>query len=457
MNSSVRDRTREISARVGYRATLGLTTITDLLPPRLRFGHWQRVLDLLAVQDGLPVVPRSQATGASAGDESPLVVGPARYSCLLITGSLDGGGVEAVVSTLARGLARHGFSIEVACSTVGRVSRELQASGVLISQVSAQGLSSLIAARRPDVIQLHRIDRALIAPLVDTQVPVVPLFHAMESYLNEETWSALEALTKRSPLCVAVSEGVRAYFTERLAAARIRVVVNGVRPLEAASTDREAARKTVAQAIGAEISDDDVVVVALQRFSDQKNAAGLVDAFLRAQETDPRLRLIMAGAPDNWLEVLRADLLRRGHRDGARVHLLGDSDPWTVLSAGDLYALDSFAEGGPLSAVEAAACGLPVVLSDVGFARELVAADGVRGECVARANTDASARSMAQQRRRRRQSNLDEFSRALVRTAAVGRTAGGSVPEPFTEDAMLRGHAIALMDAMSNSETSRTE
>lgn len=446
------DRTREIGARVGYRAALGLTMITDLLPPRLRFGHWQRVLDLLAVRGGLPVVPRSQATVAPADDGSPLATRPPLYKCLVVTGSLDGGGVEAVVSALARGLPRHGFSIEVACSAVGRVSRELQASGVLVSQVSAHDLPALIATRRPDVIQLHRIDRALITPLIDTQAPVVPLFHAMESYLDEETWSALETLTRRSPLCVAVSDGVRAYFTKRLAAARIRVVVNGVRLLEAASTNRQAARETVGHAIGAEIHDDDVVIVALQRFSDQKNAAGLVDAFLRAQELDPRLRLIVAGAPDNWLEVLRADLLRRGHPDGARVHLLGDSDPWTVLNAGDLYALDSFAEGGPLSAVEAATCGLPLVLSDVGFARELVAADGVHGECVSRANADASATSIARQRRKRHQNNLDEFSQALVRTADLGRTAGGSVPEPFTEDAMLRGHAMALMDAISGSE-----
>lgn len=456
MTFAVRDRIREVAARVGYRSVLGLTAATDLVPPRLRFGHWQRILDLLAVRGGLPVVPRRQAPPSVPDDGvPPAAVLPPRHSCLLISGSLDGGGVETVVSVLARGLTRHGFSVEVACSNLGRVSHELQAAGVRVTEASAQDLPALIAERRPDVIQLHRVDRTLIAPLMDAGVPVVPVFHAMESYLNDETWSVLRTMVNQWPSCIAVSDGVREYFAERLAGARIRVVVNGVRQVEPALLGRHAAREAVARAIGTEISDDDVLVVALQRFSDQKNAAGLVDAFLRAQEMAPRLRLIMAGSPDNWLEVLRANLLRRGHSAGARVHLLGDSDPWTVLSAGDLYALDSFAEGGPLSAVEAAVCGLPLVLSDVGFARELVAADGVRGEWVVRANADASARTMAQQRRRRHQSNRDEFSRALARTAALRRTAGGSVPEPFTEETMVRGHAMALMDTISASTSRR--
>ncbi len=451
-------RLSEFVARFGYRAALGLTAVTDLLPPRLRFGHWQRVLNLLSLRGGLPAVPRDRVPSVVPREDGPVqTVCRPRHRCLLLAGSLDGGGVEAVVSALARGLPRHGFDVDVLCSGVGRVARELQASGVRVVQAPDRDLPGLIAEYRPDVIQLHRMDRALIEPLARVQAPVVPLFHAMESYLNEDTWSTLISLTQRSPLCVAVSDGVRAYFAARLGAARIRVVVNGVRTVEAAVVERSAARQAVGRAIDVQIRDDDLVVVALQRFSDQKNAAGLVDAFLKAQETEPRLRLVMAGAPDNWLEVRRADLLRRGHKGGARVHLLGDSDPWIVLSAADLYALDSFAEGGPLSAVEAAVCGLPIVISDVGFARELIAASGVRGECVSRANVDASARAMAGQRRRRHQSNLDEFSQALVRATTFGRTPGGVVPEPFTEEAMVRGHAIALLDAIADSAPSRVE
>jgi hypothetical protein len=45
-------------AVIGYRAVLGLTAITDVLPAGVRFGHWQRVLSALAIRNGLASIPR---------------------------------------------------------------------------------------------------------------------------------------------------------------------------------------------------------------------------------------------------------------------------------------------------------------------------------------------------------------------------------------------------------------
>jgi len=128
---------------------------------------------------------------------------------------------------------------------------------------------------------------------------------------------------------------VKTFFEQRLGVQGIQVVLNGVPgPPSRSAWERGAARRAVGRAVGAEISEDDLLVVALQRFSDQKNGAGLVDAFLAAVTAEPSLRLVLAGSPDNWLEVRRADLLRRASPLGGRVHLLGDSDPWVVLRAG---------------------------------------------------------------------------------------------------------------------------
>ncbi|MGO8610190.1 glycosyltransferase, partial [Rhizobium johnstonii] len=55
--------------------------------------------------------------------------------------------------------------------------------------------------------------------------------------------------------------------------------------------------------------------------------------------------------------------------------LLGNSDARTLLTAADAFVLDSFFEGWPVAATEAAAFGHPVILSDVGGARELVDRD----------------------------------------------------------------------------------
>ena len=437
-------------AAVGYRAALGLTAVTDLLSADLRFGHMRRALAALAMPGGLPAIPRSRLD-AQFREETAQPLPEPDLRCLLVAGPLDRGGVEAVVATLARGLPGQGIATEVVCTREGRTSSELRAAGVRVTLRSAAELPQLVGERDPDVVQLHRPDRELAASLLTTRVAVVPVFHAIESYLDAGTWMTLSALVSRPSVCVAVSAAVKAYFEDRLGSAAIHVVPNGVSgPPPGSGWERAAARRVVGDAVGAEIADDDILVVALQRFSDQKNPAGLVDAFLKGLAAEPRLRLVLAGSPENWLEVRRADLLRRASPLGGRVHLLGDSDPWVILRSGDLYALDSFAEGGPLSAVEAVMCGLPVVLSDVGFAGDLVASAGVQGAVVSRANSDYSQSAMARERRRRHQSNYDEFGATLAEAARFSRSPDGFVPPIFTQGAMILEHATVLRAAARN-------
>lgn len=432
-------------ARVGGVGIRGLTAATDAVPPRIRFGHWQRVLRMLAVRQDLPVL-----THDGEKERPPLAAGHASATdpvarCLIVAGSLDAGGIESVVATLALGLPAHGLAIDVACSEGGRVADSLVEAGVHVLVASTEALPDLIAERAPDVVQLHRIDPHLLSTLAATGVPTVCVFHAMETYLGPALLQQLTDFVGSTP-SIAVSGSVRRFFAESCGLRDIRVVVNGVDAADfGPSIDRSMARRSLGLTLGCEIAPDDVLVVSLQRYSDQKNSAGLVDAFLRASESEPRLRLALAGRPDNWLEVRRADMVRRSHRHGARVHLLGDSDAATLLAAGDLFALDSFAEGGPVSALEAVAAGLPVVLSDVGFARELVQADRRLGLVVPRANEAMSTRAIARQRRRRHQSNREPFAQALLQVARQPRC-GIELPDRFSQSGMLAGHAQVLLE-----------
>jgi glycosyltransferase involved in cell wall biosynthesis len=450
------DRAAGRVAAHGARAGLAaLTAVADALPPRLRFGHWNTLMRVLSVGAVLPSIERqdraAERQDRAAGRPVTSAAAPAPdMRCAIVAGDLDNGGVEAVIAGLARGLPHHGIAVEVLCTSAGRVAGELRAAGVDVRAVPAAELATHLAASAPDAIQLHRVDPALVRALRDAPDDLasrtVPVFHAMESYLDADAWAALGELLARAPLSVAVSASVRDFFAERVALPAPRVVVNGAPP-PSARMHRGDARARLSAAIGTELAERDVLVLGLQRFSEQKNAAGLVDAFLLAAERLPGARLIVAGAPDSWLEFRRADALRRLHPHGDRVHLLGDSDPATLLSAADVYALDSFAEGGPLAAVEAAAFGLPVVLSDVGFARELVA-DGAAGAVVPRANEDWSAAAVSRQRRRRHQRNRTAFAEALVAVAGrIGRAPQpGPPPARFTVDGMVAAHARALRE-----------
>ncbi|MFS2280453.1 glycosyltransferase [Microbacterium sp. OR21] len=439
-----------------------LTVITDVIPPRYRFGHWRRAMDMLRLPGGLPSVPRDglaaePAAGPAAGvarpdasacpEADPHAAEASDTTCMIVAGALDTGGVEAVVVALALGLASQGVDVEVVCTSGGRCADDIRARGGRVAVVPAEMLAEHVRGRDPDVIQLHRLEPGMLAALTPYAHRSVVVFHAMEAYLNRRAWRALAEFTAHAGPSIAVSAAVRDFFVARLGPRDIHVVVNGIpgsaaRPRPA----RVEARARVSAAIGTPLADDDVLVVGLQRYSDQKNAAGLVDALLLAAQRDPRLRLVVAGAPESWLEVRRADAVRRRHPLGHRVHLLADSDPEALLAAADLFALDSFAEGGPLVALEAVAAGVPVVLSDVGFAGQLIASDPRVGEVVPRASRDVSHRAVARERRRHHQSNRALLADALNRQAARTSRPPAVLPEVFALETMLSAHARVLRD-----------
>lgn len=432
---------------------LALTAITDAIPPRIRFGRWNAVMNrCLAFEGGLPSIPATEPLWQESARSS---LHPATdMKCLIVAGALDTGGVETVVAALAEGLPELGIRTEVVCSEEGRVSKRLKERGAIVTRLSGEGLARYVEDSCPDVIQLHRIDPSMCISLRAWASRTVSVFHAMESYLDKASWTAFSDFERRGPGSIAVSESVADFFAPRLS--RLPTIVpNGVPdPVHNIADRHESERTSLARALGTNFATSDIIVVALQRFSDQKNAAGLVDAFLLAAEVNSHLRLVMAGHPNSWLEVRRADAARRSHPLGRRVHLLGDSDPAPLLLGGDVYALDSFAEGGPVSAVEAAACGLPLVLSDVGFARQLVQTSGVSGRVVPRANANMSQASIASERRRRHQSNRHAFAHALLEVASSPARTSARVPDGFTLQSMVAGHAQVLRE-VSDLHTAR--
>ncbi|MGI4842935.1 MAG: TIGR03088 family PEP-CTERM/XrtA system glycosyltransferase [Janthinobacterium lividum] len=141
---------------------------------------------------------------------------------------------------------------------------------------------------------------------------------------------------------------------------------------------------------------DDIVIGTVARIQDVKNHRGLVAAFARLRELAPeqreRLRLSIVG-DGPLMGALREQVASLGLQDvvwlpGAR------ADVAALLHGFSLFALPSLAEGTPVSMLEAMACGLPVVASNVGGIPEVVT-DGVEGSLVPVEDTEALARALA--------------------------------------------------------------
>jgi len=121
-----------------------------------------------------------------------------------------------------------------------------------------------------------------------------------------------------------------------------------------------------------------------------KGARFLVTAFASLAAAYPEAALLVAGegSERRELEALAAQL-----GVGERVHFVGyleDSAP--VVARLDLYVSPSLTEGLGQAIAEAMALGVPVVVTDVGGVRELVAED--RGLLVPAADADALGAAM---------------------------------------------------------------
>ena len=171
---------------------------------------------------------------------------------------------------------------------------------------------------------------------------------------------------------------------------RVRVFANTVDVEEfGATASRLASRRTeLRSALGAE--DDDVIVLSVARLAPEKGLHDLVRAV--AVATDAQLLLVVAGegVERSSLEGLARDL-------GVRLVLTGDLD-WERIAelyvAADVFALLSEREPWAVVVNEAAACGLPLVLSDrVGAAHDLLR-DGENGALVASGDVSAAARAL---------------------------------------------------------------
>lgn len=456
------------------RATLfGLIVdATSLLPPRLRYAYVHRITARL-FRRPLPAL-LARDTPAASGPAAVTSPRPADLRCVLAADRLDIGGVGAVVEMLATGLEAQGVHPIVVCLGDGTRARRLRARGVEVFSVEDErtALAALRAAD-PDVIQLHSAAPALERLAIAGETPLIPVLHNTEIHFTRVRWRAFETLMHRSYAAIAVSGVVRDFHRRHVSPAlgeRFRVVPNEAPGRNATGhPQRTAARAELGDVLGVDLAAD-VVFLCLARYDAQKNIAGTVASFLRAIDaTGVPIRLVMAGEPSDWAELGRADGIRRSSPHGDRVHLLANSDAATLLAAADAFLLNSFFEGWPVAATEALSAGLPLVLSDVGGARELVARHPDRSVLIPNATGEAGsvtdARVARARRRSARQDNAADLIAAVTRVAQLARSDGASRADPAPAAgsgagpsgiaAMMAGHAQIIREAHAHARGRR--
>jgi glycosyltransferase involved in cell wall biosynthesis len=299
----------------------------------------------------------------------------------------DGGAAENVVQ-LVQGLGEHGWEVELvgpldACiydriPTSVRVHRLPITSGygtVRENTAALRGLRNIVRNGRFDLLHAHSVQTSVLARLVRLVggPPVVYTGHCLPFLANTTRMRARVSLAielSLAPLTAAfvdVSEYERRGAIERHVgrAERHHLVRNASEPCPDVAAD--------AQLAGFRREGLLVAVVASLRVQKQ------VDTFLRAlprvfrEVPDARAAVIGNGPESASLRDL-AD--RLGLMGGGRLLMAPFQPPAACyLACADLYALPSGWESLPIGVLEAMACGVPQVVTDVGGVREAVVPD----------------------------------------------------------------------------------
>ncbi|MFV0526933.1 MAG: glycosyltransferase family 4 protein [Acidimicrobiales bacterium] len=264
---------------------------------------------------------------------------------------------------------------------------------------AARSFAAIVRAERPDLVHTHNpkpgvygrvVARLLGVPRVVNTVhglyatPTDPISRRTVVY-------GLEAMASRCSHLELVQNTEDLALMERTRLAprgRARLLGNGIDVDRYRPRTDPGPRRRIRAELG--LPPDATLVVTVGRLVAEKGIRELLAASARL---DARHHLVVIGPDDPAKrDALPAAWRREAEQRGVR--FLGHrADLDLLLPACDLFVLASYREGVPRAAMEAAACGLPLVATDVRGCRQVVA-DGVNGLLVPARRVEPLARAI---------------------------------------------------------------
>lgn len=331
-------------------------------------------------RDEHPSAAKGERPAAIAAAVPSSARGPLRVTQIVF--DLDGGGMETLVAAMA---ARwHGSDVRMSVITLsGRVGRVGELVRPLVEQfhvlrltpgismISPHGLMRALRQTRPDVVQLHT--GAWLKGAYAARLASVPKIFYTE-HGREHHDPALSRMQDRlasylTNRVIAVSERLGTYMVRSVGVRADRVVTirNGVDTRVFTPRVRDGSLRAALR-----IPADALVIGSVGRLEPVKAYSRLVAAYaaLRKMDHGRPLALVIFGEGSDRAAI-ESEVDRLGVRDGVR--LPGWTDrPAEGYRTFDLFAMTSTSEGMSVSLMEAMACGICPLVTNVGSNAEVL-------------------------------------------------------------------------------------
>jgi glycosyltransferase involved in cell wall biosynthesis len=290
--------------------------------------------------------------------------------------SMSGGGAERQLAYLARELGGLGWEVHVALTRRGENWNRLQHSSAVVHEVPTRSaydarlfgsLRRIVADVKPDIIQTWLLQMEMLGGLaaIAQRRPWVFCERASEGVYPRSLKNVSRRIIARfASAIVSNSAAGDRYWRDRLGDRTRRYVIrNGIPLAEIAAAPAETGEE-----IG--LGPRDPLVLFAGRLEPEKNIATLLDALELILTRHDQIRVVLCGrgslrpAVARWIDT---------HRLVGRVIIIGYTPRlWGWMKRANVFVSSSLAEGSPNVVLEAMACGVPLVASDIPEHRELV-------------------------------------------------------------------------------------
>ena len=314
-------------------------------------------------------------TRATYNKELPDIYTHRKLNVLIVALNLNKGGLEQVVYDLSVNLDRNKFNVFVAyMQSGGYISDKCLNEGISVIPInnSKEKFIEILTNYNIDIINTHYSNFGLeIAKKMD--IPVVSTIHNNYVWLQKHEISSYSNDDQYISAYIAVSKNVRKYsrYYFRINPDKIHVIPNGVN-FEIHSISEPKIRD---MRVRLGIQEDDYVFLVVAGYSGLKSHMNVISAMRDLAKNYPNMKVIFVGPvlEENYYRELANKISEYGLQSNIiQLEFVSDEEMHCLYQIANAFLLPSFIEGWSISVMESMHYGLPLILTDVGSAREVI-------------------------------------------------------------------------------------